>query len=91
MDDFLKMDIFFGVATAATIIITMLVAIVLMQAIRLMRSLSRITDEVEEEAKALRKDLDDARKEAKRKTAVFVGFVEKLVKRFLGRKGKKAS
>ncbi len=91
MNDFLKMDIFFGVATAAALILTALAAIALMYAIRLLRTLARISEEVEEEAKALRQDLDDARKETKRKASAYIAFIEKAVKRLLGRKRKKAS
>lgn len=91
MDDFLKMDIFFGVATASAIVLTTLAAIALMYAIRLLRTLARVADEVEEEAKALRQDLDEARKDAKRKVSAYVAFAEKAMKRLLGRRRKKDS
>ena len=61
MTDFLKMDIFFVVATVATVLIAALVIVLLVYAVRLMRTLNRIGEEVEEEAKAIREDIEDAR------------------------------
>jgi hypothetical protein len=89
MDDFLKMDIFFGVATGATIIMAALMCVALMYLIRLLRTLSRISEEIEGEAKALRADFDAARMNLKRggmKVSNLFSFFETTVKRLLGRK-----
>lgn len=94
MNDFLKMDIFFGVATLGSIIFIALVSIALFYVIRLLRSLSRLSEEVEEEAKALRADLNDARTAVKKegiKLATLSGFFEKTGKRLMGRKRRKAT
>jgi hypothetical protein len=61
MSDFLKMDIFFVVATVATVLIAALIIVLLVYAVRLMQTLNRIGEEVEEEAKAIREDIHDAR------------------------------
>ena len=65
MTDFMKMDIFFVVATLALVLLTVMVSIVLWYGIRLMRTLERIAVHIEEEAKELKKDLDEARADAK--------------------------
>jgi uncharacterized membrane protein len=61
MSDFLKMDIFFVVATVATVLIAALLVVLLIHAVRLLQTLNRISEEVEEEAKAIREDIQDAR------------------------------
>lgn len=89
MEDVLKMDIFFAVTTVAVIILTVLVSILLMYAIRLMRTLNRISLTVAEEAQAIRADLIEARASAKRKGAKVMAFIEMMGKtapRLLSRK-----
>ena len=61
MSDFLKMDIFFVVATIATVLIAALIIVLLIHVVRLLQTLNRISEEVEEEAKAIREDIQDAR------------------------------
>ena len=61
MTDFLKMDIFFVVATVATVLIAALIIIALVHAVKLLRTLNRIGEEVEEETKAIREDIEEAR------------------------------
>lgn len=78
MEDVLKMDIFFAVTTAAVIILTVLVSILLLYAIRLMRTLNRISLTVAQEAQAIRADLIEARASAKRKGAKAVAFIEMI-------------
>ena len=71
MDEFLKMDVFFVVATIGIVVVAGLVAAVLVYALRLVRTLERIAEDVEEEAKALRADLQEARSAAKREGKEF--------------------
>lgn len=61
MTDFLKMDVFFVVATVATAVIALIAIVALVYAIRFLRTLNRIGDTVEEEAEAIREDIRDAR------------------------------
>jgi len=62
MDEFLKMDVFFAVATAAVILITALSCGVLVFLMRFLHTLNRIAVDVEEETEAIRADLSDLRK-----------------------------
>lgn len=66
MNDFLKMDIFFVVATIATVVISTVLVVALVYAVRFLRTLNRIGDEVEEETLAIREDIGDVRAEARR-------------------------
>ncbi len=94
MNEFLKMDIFFGVATVATVVVAALVCVAFMYLIRLLSTLDRISKEVEEEAKALRSDLDEARASVKReglKLSHLFDFFTKSATRILGKKKRKAT
>jgi len=61
MDEFLKMDVFFAVSTAAVILITALFCGVLVFLMRFLNTLTRIATEVEEETEAIRADLSELR------------------------------
>ena len=61
MDDVLKMDVFFFVATIATAVIALIIAVALVYAVRFLRTLNRIGEEVEQEAHAIREDIAEAR------------------------------
>ena len=61
MDAFLKMDIFFAVATLVVVVLGVLIAVALLYVIRVLRTLERIATDVEGEAKALIADMDDMR------------------------------
>ncbi len=63
MDEFFKMDVFFVVATAATVVVALCVCVMLAYATKLLRTLDRIAQEVEEEAQEIREDLDEMREE----------------------------
>ena len=66
MNAFFKMDIFFVVSTIGFVVVAVLVFIILLYVIRLLRTLNHVADSVEDEAEALKKDLDDARASIKR-------------------------
>jgi hypothetical protein len=66
MTDFLKMDIFFVVATIATALVGILVLVALVFFVRILRTFDRILLEVEAETKAIREDIEDTRMEIKR-------------------------
>lgn len=76
MEDILKMDIFFVVATAVTVLVGATVVVALMQAVRLLKTLNRIGQEIAEETEAIRQDIKDARKKARS----FVGLAPLLGK-----------
>ncbi len=89
MDQFLKMDIFFVIATVGVIVLLILVAIAFYYFIRLLRTLNRVALTVEEEAHALKGDLEDARASIKRggnSLLSLFGFATKTSKRLLAKK-----
>lgn len=65
MTDLLKMDIFFVVATIATASVAAGIIVALVYVVRLLRTMNRVADEIEEEAEAIRKDIKDARARAR--------------------------
>jgi len=86
MDDFLKMDIFFVVATLLVLIVGALITIVLLQLIRILRTLERIAADVEGEAKVLIADMDDVRVKVRAegfKLAHMLSLFSKMGKRLL--------
>ncbi len=89
MDDFLKMDIFFVVATLATIILTAFAALALFHAVRVMKGMDRILGEIEEETRALRADIGSVREAARTEGAKLSGMFEAFHATLLGLLGKK--
>jgi hypothetical protein len=88
MSEFLKMDIFFVIATIGFVILGILLVVALVYVILLLRTLSRIATTVEEEADAIMGDIDDARESIKREGINFfssigslLGFVQQRKKR----------
>ncbi len=61
MDDFLKMDIFFVVATIAAVVFAALLSYALVLIIRILRNVERVSQVVEEEAQLLKGDIDEMR------------------------------
>lgn len=61
MTDLLKMDVFFVVATVATVLVAAGIVVALVYAVRLLRTMNRVAEEIEEEAEAIRADIKDAR------------------------------
>jgi hypothetical protein len=61
MTDLLKMDIFFVVATAATALVAAGLIVALVYTVRLLRTMNRVAENIEEEAEAIREDIKDAR------------------------------
>lgn len=87
MEDFFKMDVFFVVATIATVVVTTLLVIALVYAVRFLRTLDRIGHEVEEEAVALRADIEEARSRVKSfRFAQLFPLLGKMMKRKASRK-----
>jgi uncharacterized membrane protein len=90
MNEFLKMDIFFVVATGALVVFVIMLCVALWYMIKILRTISHVADTVEEEAQALKDDFDEARASIKRGGAGFLssllallGFTKKTGKRLL--------
>lgn len=75
MDGFLKMEIFFAVATASVVVLTVLLSVLLYYAIRLVRRAERIGETVEREALRIAGDIDDARAAARREAGRVLAFI----------------
>ncbi|HRH24517.1 MAG TPA: hypothetical protein PK109_02930 [Candidatus Paceibacterota bacterium] len=84
MSDFLKMDIFFFVATIGTIVTSILLATILFYGIRVLRGIERILGEVEEEAKALRADIQEVRAVARKEGSKLAGLLESFERMLRG-------
>lgn len=65
MDDFLKMDIFFGVTTVAIVVVSILLALVLIRLLRILKTVDEVSEIVQEEAEDIRDDLREARANVK--------------------------
>lgn len=87
MSDFLKMDIFFVVATVATVLVAALIIVALVHVVKLLQTLNRIGEEVEEEAKALREDIEEARSHVREfSMSQLFSLITKKAKRAVARK-----
>lgn len=84
MDNFLKMDIFFTVATLATVVVSGIFAIVLLRVLSILKKVDAMTTLVREEGEQLREDIQAVRahvhKEGLRIGHLF-GFVSGMKKR----------
>jgi len=83
MTDFLKMDVFFGVATVATVVVALVLIVALVYAVRLLRTLNRIGDDIEEETVAIREDVADARRKVRgfKLASLFLPLFKKSTRR----------
>lgn len=82
----MKMDVFFVVATIAVAVVTMLFAILLMYAIRILRTFERLMRSVEDEAALVRADISDVRQKVRAeglKLSALLGLAQKSGKRIL--------
>ena len=94
MSEFLKMDIFFVVATIGFVVVAALLGIAIYYVIQLLRTVNRVATTVEEEAVALKGDLDEARASVKRGGIGLLslfGFAGKAGKRILKKKRTRSS
>lgn len=66
MDPFLKMNVFFVVTTIVVLLVGALIVVILVYVARLVRALSQIATDVEEEAQEIRADLGEARAKVKK-------------------------
>jgi hypothetical protein len=85
MDDFLKMDVFFIVATLAVVVLTVLIGFVLLRVYRILGYIERISEEVKEESAEVRADIAQLRTTFKKEgiqLALITRFVRKFLQRF---------
>ncbi len=83
MDDFLKMDIFFVVATVAIVLVSVLLAMVLIRLLRILKTVDEVSEIVQEEAEGIRDDIREVRATVKRETikaGQMLGLLTGLVK-----------
>ncbi len=90
MSEFLKMDIFFVIATIGFVVFAVLVICALWYVVKILRTINRVADSVEEEATAIKEDLHEARESMKRQgkgllsgIATLFGMAGKSGKRIL--------
>jgi len=57
MDDFLQMDIFFVVTTAAVVVVAILLGIALFYVVRVLRNVDQVTRNLSEESSLIREDI----------------------------------
>jgi hypothetical protein len=88
MDEFLKMNIFFVIATIGFVVLAVMAAIILFYVIRLLATINRVAESVEEEALALKDDFDEARASIKRQGSGLVSTLGTLFG-FAGKTGKR--
>ncbi len=83
------MDIFFVIASIGFVLLVVLIIVALLYSIQFVRTLERIAGTVEEEALALKGDLDEARagiKNGRLGLLSLFGFAGKAGKRILNKK-----
>ena len=81
MDEVLHANIFFFIASIATVLFTLLLCIVLYQVIKILRSIRKIVDRVEEGSEVLVEDIEHIR------SFVLEGsLISQIVGFFLGKK-----
>ena len=90
MTEFLKMNIFFFVATASLIVFVIMLCGALWYVIKILRSISHVVDTIDEQTQAIATDIDVARKTIKRTGAsllskffAVIGVAGKTGKRLL--------
>ncbi|HEY4525335.1 MAG TPA: hypothetical protein VJL39_03135 [Candidatus Paceibacterota bacterium] len=87
MDDFFKMDVFFIVATLATIVLVALLAWILVRILRILGNVEKITDSAAAETELFRADIADVRKGVRDeglKLKHIVQFARRALARWLG-------
>ena len=84
MDEFLKMDIFFFVATGAVVVLAYFAAFVLWRLQRVLKNIEHISEQVAGESDTIRQDLAELRSDVRRgkgRLKSLFGFLGKFTKR----------
>lgn len=61
MDEFIKMDIFFMIASVGTVVVTTITVLIGIKLFRILKDVERIAKNVSEEVDGVREDIDRAR------------------------------
>lgn len=88
MNDFLKMDIFFVVATLVTLLIGGLLGLAIYKVIKILETVRKITDLVQEEVLETKQDLRELRGFIREKNFTFskvISFLKRYGKRIVRR------
>ena len=92
MSNFLKMDIFFVVATLAIVVLGVMLGIVLVRALRILKNVEHISENISEESDTIRKDFERLRTKAWEESLRLraVGkFFKDMIGRFVPKKRRK--
>jgi phage terminase Nu1 subunit (DNA packaging protein) len=81
MSDFAKMDIFFVIATLALVMVTVLICVLLIYAIRIARYLHKMSGLVAQEGELIKEDIDLVREDIRRKGLEF-GHIARRIMEF---------
>lgn len=84
MDEFLKMDIFFVVATVAVAVLAVLSSFILWRLERILKHVEHISEQAAAESDNIRHDLDEMRADVRRgkgRLMALLGLVTKSAKR----------
>lgn len=79
MTEIARSDLFFLVTTFSVVILTILLIVILFYAVNILRDIKRISRLANEEARNIKQDIDDARKEIKQNARQVKGFVQAVV------------
>ncbi len=91
MNEFVKMDVFFVVATLAVIVVAVLLALILYRVVKILRHVEHVTQIVSEEGDLIRADVADLRGAIKRegfKFSTLAGFARRRAESFMRPRGK---
>ena len=78
MEELLKADIFFVITTIAVVVITVVVLIAAYYIIKILRDVRELSDLVKDEGELIIHDIDEARKDVKRKSKSIGKFISKV-------------
>jgi len=84
MEDVLKADIFFVIASVATIFFGLMLCILMYYIIRIARTIRRIVDRIDEGSEAIAKDIDELR--TRLSFGALLAFLGKIVPKMRSKK-----
>ena len=91
METLLKADIFFFIASIGVILFTIALLVVVYYSVRLLQTISEISEMVRDEGKLIKDDIDSARDTIKANAEVVGTIIGAVAKSGLGKKATKRS
>jgi hypothetical protein len=88
MQSLIHADIFFFITSVAVIIVTLLMAVALVYAIKILRDVKHVTTEVKAQSRVWLSDIDEMRRFFKSEGVRFAGLIGSIF-RFIGNKRKR--